>query len=85
MNNLHSKYLLATEADYIRLFELLDWWVKPLLEREIERQQITSDLANHGWIAWLNTKQLVMAMLRSGMSVGEVIEWLEESGISLSS
>jgi hypothetical protein len=76
---LHSSYLLATAEDYERLFALLEWWVKPLLEREIERQRISSDIANHGWIAWLNTKQVVMAMLRSGLSAGEVIEMLEEN------
>lgn len=65
---------MAAEADYTRLFGLLETCVKPLLEQQLANNNILAIQANQGWIAWLNIKQMVMAMLRNKLSAADAIE-----------
>lgn len=68
----------VTLSDYERLFTLLEWFIKPILTREIERKNINTTAANLTWLAWMNTKQMMTAFATSGLSYEETVGWMEE-------
>lgn len=68
---------MLTSADFKGMFALLEYFIKPLLAREIERENIDRGEANARWVAWMTSKRLALAMSRSGIDPEELIAWLE--------
>lgn len=63
--------------DYQALFNILEGFVKPAIEREINRRNINNHAANLQWLAWQNTKRMMTAIASSGVDYEELITWLE--------